>query len=68
MSTSAHTDFYERVMPPSTLPPVFPQGPLNLNPDGTTITYTKSHKGPHAAHWAQADDEEMERLFKSGTL
>jgi hypothetical protein len=70
MATSSHTaaDFYERAMPRSTLPPVFPDGPLNLNPDGTTITYTKSHKGPHAAQWAQADDEEMERLFKSGTL
>jgi hypothetical protein len=70
MSTSALTeaDFYERPMPPSTLPSVFPEGPLNLNPDGSTITYKKSHKGPHAAHWAQADDEEMERLFKSGTL
>ncbi len=41
---------------------------MNLNQDGTTITYKKSHKGPYAAQWAQADADEMERLFKSGTL
>ena len=46
----------------------YPSGPLNLNQDGTTITYKKSHKGPYAAQWAQADADEMERLFKSGTL
>ena len=44
--------FYERSMPKSKLPPIFPQGPLNLNPDGTSITYRKSHQGPHAAHLA----------------
>jgi hypothetical protein len=60
--------FYECSMPKSTLPPMFPKGPPNLNPDGTSITYRKSHQGPHAAHWAQADAEEMERLFRSGTL
>jgi hypothetical protein len=68
MSTTNADDFYARNMPPSTLPPIYPNGPLNLNPDGTNITYKKSHIGPHAAHWAQADAEEMERLFKSGTL
>ena len=68
MSTINADDFYSRSMPPSSLPPIYPNGPLNLNPDGTNITYKKSHIGPHAAHWAQADAEEMERLFKSGTL
>jgi hypothetical protein len=60
--------FYERSMPPSILPDIFPNGPLNLNDDGTTITHRKSHLGSNAAHWLQADSEEMERLFKSGTL
>ncbi len=55
-------------MPTSSLPPVFPTRPLNLNEDGTTINYTKSHTGPNAAHWIQADLEEMARLFNSGTL
>jgi hypothetical protein len=36
-------------------PPVFPSGPLNLNPDGTDINYKKSHAGPHATYWANAD-------------
>jgi hypothetical protein len=62
------SDIYDRPMPPSNLPPIFPEGPLNLNPDGTTITYRKSHQGPNAAYWSQADAEEMERLFRSGTL
>jgi hypothetical protein len=61
-------DFYTRSMPPSKLPPIFPTGPLNLNLDGSSISYKKSHRGPNAAHWTQADCEEMERLFKSGTL
>ncbi len=55
-------------MPKPELFPVFPKGPLNLNEDGTTISYRKSHIGPNAAQWEQADIEEMERLFKSGTL
>ena len=52
MSTINTDDFYSRSMPPSSLPPIYPNGPLNLNPDGTNITYKKSHIGPHAAHWA----------------
>jgi hypothetical protein len=61
-------DIFEQAMPKSNLTPVYPNGPLNLNPDGTAITYRKSHQGPNAAQWAQADAEELERLFKSGTL
>ena len=68
MAATAQPGFFERDMPPSSLPPIFPNGPLNLNDDGSAITYRKSHQGPLAAHWAQADAEEMERLFKSGTL
>ncbi len=59
---------YDEPMPKPTLPPVFPSGPLNLNPDGSTITYKKSHVGPNATNWEKADAEEMERLFTSGTL
>jgi hypothetical protein len=55
-------------MPPSTLPPIFPHGPLNLNSDGTTINYKKSHAGPNHHHWVQADAEEMTRLFNTGTI
>ena len=57
-----------RHMPPSTLAPIFPHGPLNLNPDGTTINYKKSHAGPNEHHWIQADAEEMARLFNTGTI
>jgi hypothetical protein len=55
-------------MPKSTLPPLQPHGPLNLNDDGTPINYRKSHWGRNAHHWLQADAEEMERLFTSGTI
>jgi hypothetical protein len=55
-------------MPKTELPPVFPQGPLNLNLDGTPINYRKSHSGPHAEYWAKADGEEIERLFITGTI
>jgi hypothetical protein len=68
MTATRDDKFYERNMPPSKLKSIFPNGPLNLNPDGTNITYKKAHLGPNAAHWMQADMEEMERLFKSGTL
>jgi hypothetical protein len=51
-----------KTMPPSMLPPIFPHGPLNLNPDGTTINYRKSHAGVNEHHWIQADAEEMARL------
>jgi hypothetical protein len=68
MNVNAETDFYKRDMPKPSLPPVLPNGPLNLNVDGSTITYKKSHQGPNAIQWAQADAEELERLFKSGTL
>jgi hypothetical protein len=59
---------FDRPMPKPDLPPVYPNRPLNLNEDGSTITYTKSHNGPYAQHWQQADAEEIERLFTSGTL
>jgi hypothetical protein len=68
MATLNDMDIFSQSMPTTKLPDVYPQGPLNLNPDGTTITYKKSHQGPNAAQWAQADSDEMERLFKSGTL
>ena len=55
-------------MPASDLPPVFPTGPLNLNPDGSEINYRKSHAGPNAKHWAQADGEEIARLVTTGTI
>jgi hypothetical protein len=65
----SHNDArYQLPMPRPTLAPIYPTGPLNLNSDGTTISYKKSHQGPHAEQWAQADAEEMERLFTSGTL
>jgi hypothetical protein len=57
-----------RHMPKSILPPIFPTGPLNLNPDGTEINYKKSHEGPNAAYWHQADGEEIERLLTTGTI
>jgi hypothetical protein len=58
-----------RPMPRTTdLPPVMPTGPLNLNPDGSDITYKKAHAGPNAVHWRKADSEEMERLFITGTM
>jgi hypothetical protein len=55
-------------MPPSTLPPIFPHGPLNLNPDETAINYKKSHASPNEHHWIQVDAEEMARLFNTGTI
>jgi hypothetical protein len=59
---------YDTPMPKPDLPPVFLQRPLNLNEDGSFITYRKSHEGPHLVYWQQADAEEIERLFTSGTL
>ena len=64
---SAHTVF-DKAMPKPDFPPIFPNRPLNLNEDGTSINYKKSHTGPYAEYWQQADAEEMERLFSSGTL
>jgi hypothetical protein len=55
-------------MPKALMSPVFPSGPLNLNNDGTEINYRKSHAGIHADYWANADGEEMERLFTTGTM
>jgi hypothetical protein len=55
-------------MPKQNLDRVFPIGPLNLNQDGSTINYRKSHAGPHAQHWINADGEEIERLFVTGTI
>jgi hypothetical protein len=55
-------------MPKPDLPPVYPNRSLNLNEDGTTITYTKSHIGLYAQYWQQADAEDIERLFTTGTL
>jgi hypothetical protein len=61
-------DIYSTPMPKPHMPPVYPTGPLNLNDDGTSLTYKTSHQGPNAAQWEQADSEEMERLLTSGTL
>ncbi len=68
MMSEEHSDMFTRDMPKPNMPPIYPTGPLNLNPDGTAISYRKSHLGPNATQWAQADAEEFERLFKSGTL
>jgi hypothetical protein len=58
-----------RTLPKKALAPVFPIGPLlNLNQDGSTINYRKSHAGPHAQFWVNADGEEIERLFVTGTI
>jgi hypothetical protein len=61
-------DIRSQPMPKMVLPPVFPTRPLNLNSDGTPINYRKSHSGPHAEYWAQADGEEIERLFVTGII
>ena len=66
-ASAQHSDL-TRALPKSQLNPVFPTGPLNLNPDGTAINYRKSHAGPHAAYWENADAEEIERLFVTGTI
>jgi hypothetical protein len=62
------TKHISKPMPNDHLPPVFPTRPLNLNEDGSTINYKKSHSGPHAEYWAKADAEEIERLFVTGTI
>jgi hypothetical protein len=73
MANMAHFDcthhdiFAERISMPI-LEPVFPTGPLNLNPDGTKINLKRSHSGPNAAILARADAEEFERLFNSDTI
>jgi hypothetical protein len=60
--------FVPSLKPKGNLRPVFPSGPLNLNPDGTEINYRKSHAGLHATYWANADGEELERLFTTGII
>jgi hypothetical protein len=67
-AVEADPDILARAMPESNLPPVFPIGPLNLNPDGTDINYRKSHDGPNATYWRQADGEEISRLLTTGTI
>ncbi len=62
------TDRTSQPMPKENLPPVFPTRLLNLNEDGSTINYKKSHSGPHAEYWERADAEEIERLFITGTI
>ncbi len=52
VSFSANS-MYEKPMPKPDLPPVFLQRPLNLNEDGSSITYRKSHEGPHSTYWEQ---------------
>jgi hypothetical protein len=67
-AVSSLTPNLMRLMPKAKMTPVFPSGPLNLNKDGTEINYRKSHAGPHADYWANADGEEIERLFTTGTM
>ncbi len=45
--TISNADIFTQPMPKPQLPAVFPNGPLNLNADGTTISYRKSHMGPN---------------------
>ena len=65
---ATQSELTSQPMPHHHLPSVFPTRPLNLNDDGTPINYRKSHSGPHAAYWARADGEEIERLFVTGTI
>jgi hypothetical protein len=61
-------NWYLRPMPKSALLPVFRQGPLNLNEDGTKINYKKSHAGPYKVYWEQADAEDIVRLLIFSTI
>jgi hypothetical protein len=56
-SLAFHADAFPPAMPASDLPPIFPTGPLNLNIDGTEISYRKSHADGE-------ESERMERKFK----
>ncbi len=58
----------DTVLPPTDLMPCYPNGPLNLNPDGTPINFRKSHAGPNMDYWLRADAEEFERLFNTSTM
>jgi Reverse transcriptase (RNA-dependent DNA polymerase) len=61
-----------------TVPPPPPPGlpasstpslpPLNLAPDGSPLTYRTAKAGPDAAHWLQAEIEELDRLIDSDTI
>jgi hypothetical protein len=62
------TAITSKPMPKHNLPSVFTTRPLNLNDDGTPINYKMSHSGPHSEYWTQADGEEIERLFVTGTI
>ncbi len=50
-------------MPKKELPPIFPTEPLNLNTDGSEITYEKSRAGPNANYRTNAGAEKIKRLF-----
>jgi hypothetical protein len=63
-----NVDAFPQAMPASSLPRIFPMGPLNLNMDGTEINYRKSLAGPNAEYWRRADGEEIERLLTTGTI
>ena len=41
---------------------------LNLAPDGSPLTYRTAKAGPDAAHWLQAEIEELDRLIDSDTI
>lgn len=41
---------------------------LNLNPDGSPLTYKGTLTGPNAAEWRRMDAAEISRLINSGTM
>jgi hypothetical protein len=41
---------------------------LNLNDDGTPLTYRTAKSGPYSAHWQTAEDVEISRLLDSQTM
>jgi hypothetical protein len=61
--------WYLRPMPKSTLLPVFRAWPLNLNADGTKISYkNRMPDNSYKIYWEQADAVEIIRLLISSTI
>jgi hypothetical protein len=55
--------------PPNALPHInATQTTLNLNPDGSPLTYRSTHKGPNSSEWRRMDGDEIARLIDSGTM
>ena len=67
-TSSSDDSIFDSALPPTDLLPQYPNGPLNLNADGSPINFKKTHEGPNVAHWIRADAEEFERLFRTGTM